>query len=527
MPALNPEALLTGAAWGAGFGTPQVVTYSFAQDGAGGFGHGLAAWQWAGFSPAQQAAARQALAAWAAAGGLSFVEVPDTLAGVGVDLRFRLEDFGNLAMAGESYGPPFGTIALSLPLFGADSLAPSASRIGFTVLLHEIGHALGLKHPWEGDVTLDPALDTTDTTVMAYSFGRAGLATAPRPLDALAVQELYGPPGASSVAWRFDASAGAVFGQGGTADETLAAPDYGAVLAGGGGNDTLLGGAGLDVALFAGSHAAAQVNLGAGTVATAGGTTHFQGVEALAFGDGHLAIGTADPAAVLARLYQVALDRTPDLPGLTDWLGRMQAGLSLHEAAGLFLQSPEYLARHAGLDDAGFAALLAAQGGTEAVALAQLAAGQDRASVLLAAAQGDPAIAATDALLASGLWVPLADGAAVARLYHLVLGRAPDAPGWAKWLTALEGGETLAQLAGDFLGSVEFRQGHGAATPMNELAEALEHGLGQAPGAALLAGWEAQLAAGAPLAEVMAALVQDAGVMAALRPVTEPGILFA
>ena len=524
MPATpNLEALLAFAPWGAGNGTPLVVTYSFAAEGGGGFGLPLAAGHWAPFSAAQQASAREALARWAAVCGVQFVEVPDTVQGLGVDLRFRLEDLGSLSVAGETYFPPSGNIALSLVLFAGDTLAPSPSRVGFTVLLHEIGHALGLKHPWDGDIKLDAALQNTDTTVMAYEFGRAGVAQAPRALDALAVQEMYGAPGASAVSWRWDEAGHMVVGQGTLADEVLAAPALGAVLAGGGGADTLVGGAGLDTALFQVTRAEAAVELGAGVVTTPGGTAWFSGVEALAFTDGHLALDAADPAAVLARLYAVALGRAPDTPGLVDWLARVQAGLSLHDAAALFLQSPEYLAAHAGLDDAGFAALLATHGGGLAVAAAQLQAGWDRGAVLLAAANADPVKAATDGLLAEGLWVPIGDGAEVARLYQLVLGRAPDAPGWAHWVGAMQAGESLDQVARDFLGSVEFGSAHAGASAMATLDLALARLAGSVDAAA----WEARLDAGAAVSALLAELAEGPWLVDSAPWVTAGGIVFA
>lgn len=68
----------------------------------------------------------------------------------------------------------------------------------FTVL-HELGHALGLKHPFEGNVTLASALDSQSLTVMSYSAlaGREGSQfsyspTTPMVIDIAAIQALYG-----------------------------------------------------------------------------------------------------------------------------------------------------------------------------------------------------------------------------------------------------------------------------------------------------------------------------------------------
>lgn len=66
------------------------------------------------------------------------------------------------------------------------------------VILHELGHALGLKHPGHYAAEdmgpyLPPGLDHTDNTVMSYDF-RAPDRLALGPFDIEALQYLYGPP---------------------------------------------------------------------------------------------------------------------------------------------------------------------------------------------------------------------------------------------------------------------------------------------------------------------------------------------
>ena len=141
----------------------------------------------------------------------------------------------------------------------------------------------------------------------------------------------------------------------------------------------------------------------------------------------------------------------------------------------------------------------------------------------LAAADADPVVAATAGLLADGLWVPTGDGVDVAWLYQLVLGRAPDAPGWAHWVSVLQHGETLAGVAQDFLDSAEFRQAHaGAAAP-----EVLALALGHLGGAVDAAGWEARLDAGGGLGAMLSELAMESAAAATQPWVTAAGIVFA
>ena len=92
----------------AGNGTGAVITYSFmtavpsydSTSNRPGF---------TAMSATQQAAARAALAQWAAVTGLTFVEVPDA---VGGDIRFGTHDFSGTAndgFAGYAYYPTIGT----------------------------------------------------------------------------------------------------------------------------------------------------------------------------------------------------------------------------------------------------------------------------------------------------------------------------------------------------------------------------------------------------------------------------------
>nr|WP_238940493.1 DUF4214 domain-containing protein [Pseudoroseomonas ludipueritiae] len=258
------------------------------------------------------------------------------------------------------------------------------------------------------------------------------------------------------------------------------------------------------------------------------------------FLDGRLVFDADDPAAVVLRLYQVALGRQPDAVGLNTWIGALAAGRSLEEIGWSFLTSAEFQARYGGLDHSKFVAQVYRNGlGREADAdghamwVSQLAAGRSQAWVLGGFSESAESRGRTAGLLAQGLWDADEPAAQIARLYDTAFGRQPDAPGLAFHLATWHAGRALTDIAASFLQSPEFQARYGLPEDAGFVTALYHNSLHREPDAAGLAQWLWSLASGMSRADVVLGfsdsaehVQQTAGLTMGTHP-GEAGIVFA
>lgn len=337
-------------------GTPVRIGYAFPQTRP-------ADWPESGFrslneTPDYRNLVEQALVAIESACGVDFVATPVAEARVVFGVSPLALD--SLAGYAQTFYQSARQTYVSYVVYD-DSLAAAANfKLAIT---HEIGHALGLKHPGaygSDDVGpyLSSAEDTTSYTVMSYhQTGEDRLALGP--YDIAALQYLYGQPIAPGV--RVGLLITGQTRSGSLADDLLALDSFDVWLnhndtvftAGGDGvyrasstGLTLDGGAGIDEVYVPLARDAVrltklpddalllesgwQVNLSDGKVGELTLIDRLANIERLWFVDGRLALDTAvdQPAGQAYALLYAALDAAPPPELLGQWLPRFDAGLS-------------------------------------------------------------------------------------------------------------------------------------------------------------------------------------------------------
>lgn len=210
----NINALLEGLKWGSGgVGTAATIYYSlptsnasslwnsdYVNDGNSELYSGFAA-----LSTSQQTQATLALTSWANVANIDLQYVASESSSQVGDIRVVFTTGGDMDastyayayLPGGSYGGDVWLNTNQPVSTGADF---SIGANGYQTLLHELGHALGLSHPFEGSVKLSAQYENYKYTVMSYSDAPnhqdSGFSsyypTTPMLFDILAIQYLYG-----------------------------------------------------------------------------------------------------------------------------------------------------------------------------------------------------------------------------------------------------------------------------------------------------------------------------------------------
>ena len=445
----------------------------------------------------------------------------------------------------------------------------SPGGYGYETLLHELGHALGLKHPFDGDIHLPASQDNTAYTLMSYNS--AGTAYQHfSPYDVAALNWIYGGDGLRG-ALGINSTGGGRYITGTAQADTLSGTAADDTLEGDGGNDSLDGGAGNDTAVFRGARAQygiSQLANGALQVSSAlDGTDTLTSIELLRFTDGTysrsqllnalaptgavtLAAGNNQPSfsGTGTALGTLSLVRQSDnvllgtatvgadghwtyaAPALPN--GDYTVAVRVQDGAGTVTSAAQTLSfsinsplNQTGSGGANTFVLGAGnnaidgQGGLDVARLAgarsQYTVTKDvygYAVVDTSGSGGHDTLVNVERIQFADKWLALdIDGVAgqLYRLYQAAFDRVPDAGGFSYWLDAMDKGYSLNQVGSLFIGNKEFVDMYLAdPSDANFINQLYAHVLHRVPDAAGLQWWINNVHA-ASRAEVLAMFTES------------------
>ncbi|MGF1447285.1 MAG: DUF4214 domain-containing protein [Pikeienuella sp.] len=382
-----------------------------------------------------EAIAQNAFAQWSAVADIEFVQVEDdgvplTAPSVS-DIRISHGDALALGALGYAFFPEVGEVVMDANLEGLEVNfeAETTEELYTAVLIHEIGHTLGLEHTpvftavmAAGNFLTPTELQPDDINRIQAVYGAQddNIVIPPLPGDGEGRDTPDAEPSSfifegNELANAFSADAGDDTLTGMDGDDTLDGGFGNDVLIGGRGADVLIGGAGLDTAVFAGAYSPNRISQVAEGLLVRGSDNRVNQVdleiERLQFDTGTLALdGPTSDLGFVARLYMAAFGREADA-GVLFWQDALFNGLTWIDVAEAFVESPEFVELYAAPDDAGFINALylnvfgraADQEGFD-FWLGAFEDGTSRAEMLVFFAESDENVAQTADLLAGGLY---------------------------------------------------------------------------------------------------------------------------
>lgn len=266
------------------------------------------------FNSAQQNACLSQLAYISQLTGISFVPASS---GATADLHFAsadiVSDAGAAGLCSRSYSymldennavsnySASAYVYLDNVEFRTENRTPVPGNSSYQWLLHELGHALGLKHPFEGSSTLPPAEDNSAYTVMSYTDSGGPYSTF-NSYDVAALMWLYGDDGLGG---SLGVSSQGKYIMGNSDANSISGGTGNDKLAGLAGNDALNGGAGIDTAIFTttrSSYTVIRTSFGFSVSGGFDGVDSLTGIERLHFTDTNLALDVSGNAGITAKI---------------------------------------------------------------------------------------------------------------------------------------------------------------------------------------------------------------------------------
>ncbi|QRM32738.1 M10 family metallopeptidase [Microvirga sp. VF16] len=191
----NAKALLDGTKWGGDLGKGVTLTWSVVRLGVSKFTYSVKDVQ--AFDAAEVSAIKKALKAWSDVSGIKFSQVTETSSKVG---ELRLVETSSVR-SGSAFFPSESPSAGDVWINPNIGLSGDPKGFGLQTAIHEIGHALGLKHPFEAGGGGKSAMKYDSLLYSTMAYNAVGVTyknkpdfypTTPMYNDLVAIQALYG-----------------------------------------------------------------------------------------------------------------------------------------------------------------------------------------------------------------------------------------------------------------------------------------------------------------------------------------------